>query len=101
MPLYIMKDKTYEVFPNSGKPASALSPKQFKNMANVLSEHLGCFIVFGMSFEGTPQILVSATSGMENLALKKFAEDVLIGETEVNFSPLEEREEDQEDGDEN
>jgi len=89
MPYYMLKDKTYEIMPNIETASPALTHKQLKEMANVLAEHLGCFILFGMSLQGEPQVLMAASSGMEHLALKKFAEDVITGEANANFSPLE------------
>lgn len=90
MSVYILDDKTYEVFPSiSKKEAQAsLTPRQLNHLASVLSEHFGCFILFGMSLQGNPQVMISGSCGMEHLALKKFAEDVIIGDTNVNFVPL-------------
>jgi len=90
MSVYILKEKTYEIFPSISKEESqeSLSPRQLNQIATVLTEHFGCFILFGMSLQGNPQVLLSGSCGMEHLALKKFAEDVIMGEANVNFVPL-------------
>lgn len=90
MPIYILKDKTYEIFPNVEKSSPALSQIQLKTIATTLSENMGCFMLFGMSLQGEPQIILAASSGIEHLALKKFAEDFLSGEASINLTPLEE-----------
>lgn len=86
----MLKDKTYEIFPNISKkePEISLDPRQLNDVASVLSEHFGCFILFGMSLQGNPQVLLSGSCGMEHLALRKFAEDVLLGELNIDFVPL-------------
>ena len=89
MPIYILKDKTYEISPNIEKSHPSLNQRQLKSIANVLSENLGCFMLFGISLEGEPQIILAASSGIEHLALKKFAEDFVNGEAHINLTPLE------------
>ena len=90
MSLYILKDTTYEILPKKdevfGKPD--LTQDQFRRLALTLSEYFGCFMLFGMSYQGQPRLLASASSGMEYLALKKFAEDVVMGETGMEFASL-------------
>ena len=99
MSIYILKDKTYETFPGlkNNKPVGApdLSQLQLKRLALTLSEHFGCFLLFGMSLQGEPRMLLSGTSGMEHLALKKFAEDVILGEGVVSVIPLDETDDDE------
>jgi len=89
---YILDDKTYETLPNivDKKESTGLSSVQLRQLAVSLSEFFGCFMVFGMSLKGEPRVLISGSSGMEHLALKKFAEDVILGESGVSLMPLEE-----------
>lgn len=97
MSYYILDGKTYEVSPTDCDEQEEfkqpLTNQQLKHVATVLSEHFGCFMLFGMSLKGEPQVLFSTYSGMESLALKKFAEDVVLGEADVGFSPLDDEEE--------
>ena len=98
MPLYILKDRTYEILPHEegySKDAD-ITPGQLKVIASTLGEYFGCFMVFGMSYKGEPRFLASTSSGMEHLALKKFAEDVVMGDVSLQFSSLGE-EDDEED----
>ena len=100
MSIYILENKTYETFPklknNQPEDAQDLSTIQLQRLALTLSEHFGCFLLFGMSLQGEPRMLLSGTSGMEHLALKKFAEDVILGEGAVSVVPLDEIDDDEE-----
>jgi hypothetical protein len=98
MPLYILKDRTYEILPNQegySKDAD-ITPGQLKVIADTLGEYFGCFMLFGMSYKGEPRFLASTSSGMEYLALKRFAEDVVIGDVGIQLSALGEEEDDEE-----
>ena len=90
MSLYILKDATYDIVPKKGEHSkdSDITPGQFRTLASMLSEYFGCFMLFGMSYQGQPRLLASTSSGMEFLALKKFAEDVISGDMGVDFAPL-------------
>ena len=104
MSLYILDEKTYNT--NTQSPTQAeeeildLSSHQLRQIATNLSEHFGCFMLFGMSLKGEPRMLMSSSSGMEHLAMKKFAEDVVIDESGVNFVPLGEEENSEDNGEE-
>ncbi len=93
MALYTLDDKMYEIFPQIKRDKPALTPRQLRKVAEVLSEHFGCFLLFGISLQGEPQVLLSGSSGLEHLALKKFAEDLVKGEAHVSFTPLNDVEE--------
>jgi len=92
MPIYVLKDSTYEIFPReeSEKKEPDITPGQLRTLAMNLSEYFGCFMLFGMSYQGEPRFLATTSSGMEHLALKKFAEDVVLGEVGVELSTLDE-----------
>jgi len=93
MALYILKDKTYDIPMPEDQEPQLISEEQLKNIANSLSEHFGCFMIFGMSLRGEPQFLMSSTSGMEYLALQKFAEDTLINSDPGELELLDDEEE--------
>jgi hypothetical protein len=92
MPIYTLGKKTYEIFPVSPikkkKETPALDNKKLCHIANYLSEFFGCFVVMGMSTKGEPQIIIAASSGMEHLALKQFAQDILMGDADVTFTQI-------------
>ena len=95
MPIYILKDKTYEIFPKLSQDNSDDNPsqRQLMKLATTLSEHFGCFMIFGMSYNGEPRMMLSGSSGMEHLALKKFAEDIILGEGGAAVVPLDQEDE--------
>jgi hypothetical protein len=95
MPIYILKDTTYEIVPQE-KTKQDITPEQLMTLANTMSDFFGCFMVFGMSYEGNPCFFASTSSGMEHLALKKFAEDMVLGENDIEFSIIGEEDEDEE-----
>ena len=105
MPIYTLKDRTYEILPHE-EPDSKdpdVSPRQLRTLALTLQEYFGCFMLFGMSYKGEPRFLCSSSSGMEHLALKKFAEDVIMGDISIQLSSIGEDgeiEDDDEDDDE-
>ena len=90
MPIYTLKDRTYEILPNEEPDASNpdISPVQLRRLALMLQEYFGCFMLFGMSCKGEPRFLCSSSSGMEHLALKKFAEDVVMGDISIQLSSI-------------
>jgi hypothetical protein len=100
MPIYTLGKKTYEIFPNLSTQTSPpeIDPEKLKNIANFLSEYFGCFMIVGMSLQGEPQVLIMAASGMEQLAVKQFAQDVCMGEADMEFTSLDGDEEDDEEG---
>lgn len=102
MPIYTLGKKTYEIFPQVSskqkKENPSLDEKKLQHIASYLSEYFGCFVILGMSTSGEPQILISASSGMEHLALKQFAQDILMGDADITFAQLgEDGEESEED----
>ncbi len=92
MPIYTLGKKTYEIFPTSPakkkKEPPALDNKKLQHIATYLSEYFGCFVILGMSTKGDPQIMIVASSGMEHLALKQFAQDILMGDADVTFAQI-------------
>jgi hypothetical protein len=98
MSLYTLKHNTYETFPNLKEDSqeSELPPGQIRHIGNQLSDYFGSFMLFGLSLHGQPILIMSGSSGMEHLALKKFAEDVVLGESGVSIVSLEEDEEEDE-----
>ena len=94
MSMYILNNKEYNVFPKleSQVDSNIISPQQLQKIENFMSEFFGCFMVFGMGFDGTPKMIMSGASGMEQLAMKKFIEDIILGEAEFEFLSTDEEE---------
>jgi hypothetical protein len=94
----MLDKKTYETFPNLNEddPKNEIPEEQIRNIGNNLGEYFGAFMLFGLSLQGQPVLVMSGSSGMEHLALKKFAEDVVLGESNVSLIPLDEEEEEEE-----
>ncbi len=91
MPIYTLGKKTYNIFPVSPteeKEPPTLDNKKLCHVANFLSEFFGCFIVMGMSTNGDPQIIIAASSDMEHLALKQFAQDMLMEDSDIIFTKI-------------
>lgn len=91
MPIYTLGKKTYEILPKipTQQDAPSIDPEKLQHIATYLSEYFGCFMLLSMSLKGEPQIMIMASSPMEQLALKQFAQDVLMGDADIDFASLE------------
>jgi hypothetical protein len=77
MPVYVFMDEVE--YDTSAPTSNAQTFRRLQVLGNQISEHLGCFVVYGFDHHGTPVKLGNVSSPMEELAISKFIEEDVMG----------------------
>jgi hypothetical protein len=93
MPVYVIVDgATYDT------TAPCTDEQTFKNLqvlAHHVSEHLGCFCLYGFDNHGKPVKVGNISSAMEDMAVSKFIEEDVMGNLGTPAGFMEEEDDDQ------
>jgi len=73
MPVYVFMDKVE--YDTSAPVSDAKTFRRLQVLGNQISEHLGCFVVYGFDHHGTPVKIGNVSSPMEDMAISKLIEE--------------------------